>query len=271
MVAPNVQSTANVQVLTGAFDLTSNLPAIQTPLGTLVGLPVVLANNSIPISNAPTGTITANGALVSGTALPQIYGPTGVSPGIWLNFPAGAVKAGSAAGFYWVIMTSVTAGTVYNNTLTVPGSKRPPALIIPVVDAGPGSYVGISSAQTLDSITVPANSMGLSGAMWLFIRWSFPTSGSTKTINGSFGGTSYVAPSRTTSITDQWCFLLSNRGSATQQIVQSVPIPATAGASAFVNMSINTAVDQNLTFLGTNVAAEFVVLESTFVLLMPGS
>lgn len=65
----------------------------------------------IPVAIAPTGTMANNGAITLGTALNATY------PQIYLCLPASAIVAGSAVGCYYAVMSSATAGTVYNNPL----------------------------------------------------------------------------------------------------------------------------------------------------------
>ena len=144
---PNVQVTQNV--------VASFSPSIS---GSAMGAaPYVLAQWSVPSGVAPTGSVAANGALTLGTALSTTY-----SGGIWLNFPAGAAYAGSAAGSYWCVMTSTTLGTIYNVQLgaTVPFIPVNPAAI---VAAGPGAYTGVTTTQTCASVIVPGGAMGPNG------------------------------------------------------------------------------------------------------------
>src|SRR5437667_3823845 len=65
-----------------------------------------LAAAAIKMVVAPTGTMANNGAITLGTALPSTYA------NCYLLLPAGAIAAGSAAGWYFAQMSSTTAGVV---------------------------------------------------------------------------------------------------------------------------------------------------------------
>src|ERR1700693_852831 len=97
-------------------------------------IPVI--QNAIPMILPSSGTIGNNGALSALTALPTIYANA------YLYFPAGAIVAGSLAGLYYCIMSSTTAGTIYNNTYDTTLGVMPtiPANPVPFVTPGPGAY-----------------------------------------------------------------------------------------------------------------------------------
>ena len=96
--------------------------AVAASAGIDYGAPIVLSCG-VPIMLMPAGTVGSNGALtVTGAAFVRTY-----SDGIWGLYPANALASGSAAGFYWTVMSSTTVGTVYNTTYTPGGSFAIPA------------------------------------------------------------------------------------------------------------------------------------------------
>ncbi len=237
------------------------------------GLPNTLQtlNASVPSGIAPTGTMGANGAVTLGTALSLTYGPSSASPGIWLNFPAGAVASGSAAGSYWTVMTSTTLGTVFNNLYTSPGLPTPPANPIAVVDAGPGAYTGVTSLQVLLGLTIPAGALGPNGVLRVTVKWNYANSAGTKLIAVLFGGSNLYSPSRTTSLSEGQMFTLQNRGSQSIQLGQSGALLSQAAATSHPVFAINTALAQNLIFQSTqNTATDFSMIEGVLVEIIPG-
>lgn len=98
------------------------------------------------------GSISNNGALTLTTGIPYTF-----SSGVYFYFPVNAIFAGSAAGLYYVIMSSATVGVVYNNTYTS-GTPKFIASPTPFVTTGPGAYTQTTAADiTLASYNLPAN------------------------------------------------------------------------------------------------------------------
>lgn len=230
----------------------------------------VLTQVSIPSGIAPTGTVAANGAVTLGTALARIYGPTSVAPGIWLYFPAGALFSGSAAGLYWCVMTSTTVGTAFNNMPNL-ATLAPPATTTAIVDAGPGAYTGVTTKQTLFAPTLPGGSMGANGSLRLFQRWNWNNSAGTKTPAFDFGGTQIVSVARTTTLSDEWFYMFSNRGAQNKQITFNAVIPAIGSAINFSSTTIDTSADKLANHTMTlDTATDYGILESSFIEVIPG-
>jgi hypothetical protein len=141
-----------------------NQAAVAITGGTITGVsgvPVKLSQWAVGVFMAPTGTMGNNGAVTLGTALDRTY-----SEGIWMYFPAGAVAAGvpASATFLWTVMSSTTAGTVYNSTfdgLSIPTVGTTTAY----VTTGPGAYAGVTAATVAITMTVPANTLGATGKL----------------------------------------------------------------------------------------------------------
>jgi hypothetical protein len=117
--------------------------------GTATGLPFVYAKWTIPVITGSSGSIGNNGALTGFTATPARL----FAEGAYVYYPANAIAAGVAAGFYWTVFSSTTAGTIYNSTYT---TGTPVAgTLTAFATTGPGAYTGATSEQGV-TITIPA-------------------------------------------------------------------------------------------------------------------
>lgn len=122
---------------------------------------------------APSGTVAADGTVTLGTALPAI-----LASGVWLYFPAGAFST-APAGWYWVAMSSTTAGTVY----TSQGGA-------PVVGSA-SAYTGVTSKLTAYTIELDAPSEGES--VTLRVPCLFSASTNAKTCKLEIGATQLLS------------------------------------------------------------------------------
>ena len=92
-----------------------------------------LCQTGIPLILVSSGNIGNNGALTAITTLPATY-----SQGCYMWFKTNSISAATPAGWYYVVMTSGTAGTIYNNTYTS-GVPLQPAVLTAFVTTGPGA------------------------------------------------------------------------------------------------------------------------------------
>lgn len=208
---------------------------------------------SVPVGIACDGTVGANGALTLGTATPVNFS---TYQGIWLYLPAGAAYVGSAAGFYWCVMSSTTAGTIYNNTYT-PGvdSGAPPSSPTAIAASGPGAYTGVTTEVTAFSVTVPGGLMCRTSHLQINGWSANNNSGGTKTVRMSFGGTTIVSPALTTNQSTRISTKVVNAGSVAKQSMAATQADGTASGNGTVIGSANTASNQsaNMTLqLGTS-------------------
>lgn len=156
-------------------------------LGVDYAAPIVLQSN-LEVYIPSSGTMGNNGALTLTTALQNI-----MSDGCWMSLPVGSIAAGipAAAGMkYWVVMSSTTVGTVYNNTYT-PGTTPPTPPVAPTafVTTGPGAFTQVISTDvTAYSVTVPANTMGPNGSIDIELWCRANNSAGTKATRCFFGG-----------------------------------------------------------------------------------
>lgn len=137
-----------------------------------------------------------------------------------------------------------------------------------LAQAGVASSVTGTLAETiLAPIVIPGGMMGLNGVLRISASWSFTNSANTKTLKAVLGGTALASLSKTTQGGDEWFFPLRNRGSLSSQTQSNNVIPSGGGP---LPRSINTAIDQTLTFTGTlALGTETITLEGYTVEVLP--
>jgi hypothetical protein len=181
--------------------------------------------------------------------------------GCWCYMPSGFGRSGYAAGWYWGIFSSDTAGVLYSDTYV---SGRP------VRDFSPTAFpVDLSGrlTQTTSEVTGPTGftlvggAMGPSGVIKSHVRICGNTTG-TKTIK-QYLDSSLIAtinPSATPNVD----MLVSTRNQASDSLQLTSPAGSATGiASAFGSFpttdyaAIDTTTDKNLSFslqISTNTA-----------------
>lgn len=235
--------------------LTSGNVLIKAPAVAGTDTSVYVQNtkhNAIPVFLQSSGSIGNNGALTAITALPVTY------PSIYLYFPVNAIAAGVAAGLYYCVMSSTTAGTIYNNVYDPSLGVLPTIPSSPTAfsTTGPGAYTQTTAADiTLVGVTIPGGSMGASGVLDIISSWESATNNANaKTTKVKIGATLIgLTPALASTITVRSHHLFSNRGS------QSVNFYGASSSihGAFINSgstlvttpsAINMATDQILYF-----------------------
>ncbi len=188
--------------------------------------PVVLARSGIPMIKVSSGSIGNNGALTAITALPLTYASC------YLYLPAAAISAGSTAGWYYAVMSSTTAGTIYNNTYTT-GVPSVPSSPTAFATTGPGAFTGDTTEQGA-SITLPGNALGANGGFEVWHTYSMTSSANNKTCrvrwDGS-SGTQFAQPVLTTSVSENYITRVYNRGATNKQVVFATAAGTPVGAS----------------------------------------
>lgn len=237
-------------------------------IGVDVGAPLTF-QCCVEVLRAPSGTMGNNGAL---SALANALQAT-LSDGCWMEFPAGAIATGipssaqvTAGVKWWTVMSSATAGQVFNNTYT-PGTTSPnaiPASPTAFVTTGPGAYVNGTSATPFFVIPIPANSMGLSGSIDTE-TWASAYSGNAnnKTITSTFGGSGQGAAITLTTASQQAVLgNVMNKANAKKQ--KSSQSGKSFAANASRNTSaVDSTVTQNFVVNGnTAVAGDWICVES---------
>ena len=112
-------------------------------------------------------------------------------PNAYIYMPADAIEAGSAAGWYYVVMNSPTTGTLYNDTYDNSGAGGSPT-IPPSPTAfstiGPGAYTAVTSGIAGPAVTIPGGSLGPNGALEIFQLASASNTTGSKKGDCLFGG-----------------------------------------------------------------------------------
>lgn len=184
---------------TNATNITSGtLPAAR--LNGQIGSAGYYANqllfvSALPGMIAPTGTMANNGAVTLGTAL-----SANSYANLYLHFPANAIVAGSAAGWYFAQCSTTVACTVFNNVYTS-GQPTIPVSPTPFVTTGPGAYTGETIEVAYPVFALPAGTLGPRDAFKM--ETLFSRSGTTNTsvlkhaANGP-GGTAFFSSNQAT-------------------------------------------------------------------------
>lgn len=237
----------------------------MTILGYAVPSVQRLAGDAIPSILAPSGTMAANGAFTLGTALPTAYANA------YMYLPLNAIATGSAAGWYFTQMTSVTLGTVFNNTY-VSGPRTIP-VTVPFVTTGPGAWTGVITSQTAVSISIPGNVMGPNGIIRHAFTMSVPNNGNSKTVNALYATLTSASAVATTSASVSVVRSFSNRGITNSQV--------TDGGGGLFGTGVSNGLAQFAAIDSTQaqtfalnaqlaVATDYIVLERFLIEVLPG-
>lgn len=211
--------------------------------------------NAIPMIVPSSGTIGNNGALSAITALPGTY------TSCYMSFPANAIAAGVPAGNYYVVMSSTTAGTIYNNTYTT-GKPTIPASPTAFVTTGPGAYVQLTTAITLTQLTLRGGAMGPAGQLIIYPHHSIPSNANNKIMAITFGGSSIASWTDTTVAVEVRPTRLCNRDSVSRQVGTNWAGFQT-GSTTPIYTTINTAADVTIsTTAQLAVATDYIIQES---------
>lgn len=231
---------------------------------------ILLAKSSTPVIPSPTGSMANNGAVTLGTALATTYANG------WLALPANAIVAGSAAGIYFVQMSSTTVGTVFNNVLGT-GIPYVPASPTPFVTTGPGAFTGTAgSVNTILTLPIPAGTLGPNGSLFVQALGSIINNANVKALTVAFGGTNVLQVGSAIGSQNIYGFqrTINNRGVQNAQVSYTSAVVAgslteigpTGGGNALLYSAVDTSLTQNLTIaLSSAVATDYCTLESLIV------
>ena len=229
--------------------------------------PRILSQGGVAIGVPSSGTMGNNGALSALTALPTTY-----SGGIYLYFPANAIAAGVAAGLYYCIMSSTTAGTVYNNTYTS-GVPTAPASPTAFSTTGPGAYTQTTGVDiTLRSDPILGGTMGPNGSIRAIPLFVYNNTVGNKTHGVKLSTAYFAFVVTTTSVSIQYNVLIGNSGSQSYQTALGAGLAGVGfGATASVIVgTIDTSVTQSLTHFGNlQTATDFIILGRTIIEVLP--
>jgi hypothetical protein len=240
----------------------------------------VLSRSNVPAGLCSSCTIGNNGAL-SVMTLPAAF-VSGV--GVYMYFPQGQLNTGAgqgyAAGFYWVALSSNTAGTAYNITYT-PSSNIDPAAPTAaqlaagaMTSTGVGAYAGDTTDTVIArSVMLPGNTLGLNGMVEIMPLFATPNNSDPKTNAVTFGGTSvYSYNSNGSTYSSQPNIIVRNANSLSAQWAGNSAAGAGFGTSgvAMVMPAINTANAVNInTALKLGTASDYLFLVGQLVRVTP--
>ena len=212
--------------------------------------------SGIPFCLPGSGSVAANGALTLGTAFDVAY-----MGGAYLYFPAGAVFAGSVAGWYWVVMSTVSAGVIYRNTYAG-GVPAIPAANTAIVAAGPGAYTQTTAAVNAITLTLQAGSLGPHGWVRVTKFGVMNNSAGNKSSTTSFGGTAFASYAFASATGYRTIDEIGNTSTTSQIGSGGIGL----GTGSVVRGSVNTALAQTLvSTLQLAAATDTVTIESIMV------
>ena len=187
--------------------------------------PRSLFRSTIPFVYPSSGSVGDNGALSGITALPQQY------PHAYFWMPANAIAAGSAAGWYYGVMSSTSAATLYDETYTT-GVPAVPASPTAFATTGPGAYTQeVAAGKRGPQFTLPANTLGPNGKL----RIEGVVKASTNATSKSFG----IRVDDTTSIGSAVFNNIANGGIVGWIKALKSTVLQTAVVNLFGNSSLN--------------------------------
>lgn len=223
-------------------DGSGNITAASVSVTGAGKLPFTLQQSAIPfiLAGGATSTMGNNCAFSGLTSLPATYANA------YVYFPSGAISSGSAAGWYYAVMSSATAGTCYNNVYST-GQPIVPASPTAFATTGPGVYVQTSGSLIAGpTAVVSGGTIGVNGELDIDETAVFPTNADTKQVSVFWGGSSAGAQTYTTSTTGTISTRITNAGVATAQIATFTNWVATNNTIMGSNaMSISSGSNQN--------------------------
>jgi len=203
----------------------------------------VIASSGIPFILPSSGTIGDNGALSALTALPTTY------TSCYMYFPVNTIAAGVAAGWYYVVMASTTAGTIYNNVYTS-GIPTIPASPTAFATTGPGAYTQTTSSDIASMVfTVPGGLLGTHGSINIQKDLYCINNANVKSVGTKFNATTMHSTTLTSVQMNFVQLSIKNRGVQNKQVItrNNTNIGGTSTSSNPGYQSIDTSVDFTIT------------------------
>lgn len=227
-----------------------------------------LLQSAVPMVLPSSGSFGNNGALTLTTALGYTLA------GCFMYFPANAIQAGSAAGWYWTVMSSTSAAAVFNDRYTT-GNPVVPLSPTPFVSTGPGAYTQTTAVDIQSmNVVVPGLAMGINGMLRIHGLRTQINNANNKLNRTRLGGITSQAANQTTSNGNRFDSVWMNAGVYNRQrTISDNPGDLTSAnlsggfpADRTVDTSVNQTLDVTLLL---NVATDWVCLERLVVELVP--
>lgn len=238
------------------------------------GVPQILAQSAVPfiLAGGTAGggtnqfTMGNNGAISTLPVLPTTYA------GAWMYMPANAITGSNAAGWYWFVGSSTTAGTLFNNTYTS-GDPRVPTVLVPFVSTGPGLGTQTTAANISSfNFSIPGGSMGPNGVVKWYQLLNFSNSANNKTYVKRVAGSSYATVARTTSVSDSSTDRLWNLGVQSQQMVRQLAESVQASSSYPVFLALDATANIVLSLdLQLAASSDFISLATSTIEVLYGA
>lgn len=220
----------------------------------------------VPLVLPSSGSIGNNGALTLTTALPYAY------PAAFMYFPASAIVSGSAAGWYYVAMSTTLLGTIYNDVY-VSGKPVVPSSPVTFSTTGPGAYTQTTGgAITSLNFTVPGGALGKSGELTITKMGACTNNANSKIVETFLGGSNFASYTFTTSNVYRALDTIANICNSEAINIGNFYANIGGNGADWKRQVVNTAADQTLALtMRINTATDFIVLESAAVRLVHGN
>lgn len=237
--------------------------AVAKTLARLTGGSYSVYQGGIPVILPSSGSIGNNGALTGITALPLKF------DSCYMYFPANAISAGSTAGSYYVVMSSTTAGTIYNNTYTS-GKPSAPASPTAFVTTGPGAFTQTTGSDIeLINFPLPGGALGKNGSLYVYPHYSVISNGNNKNLRTKIDSTNIGSAVVSTVLQSTTPAHLRNMGAENLNVTSINAGMASAGTQAGFS-TIDTSASVTVTVNGQlNVATDYIVLLGCLALVYP--
>lgn len=196
----------------------SYIPPLITPLGQV----------DIPLVYPGTFSVANNGVV---SALPSVVNTYAE---LFVYFDVNKIAAGVAAGWYYFVPSSNTAGTVYNNTYTS-GTPTTPASLTPFVTTGAGASTNPTGSNiTGYQLILPANTLAKRSRLTIEHFLHYSNSAGVKTSNLTLAGTALRTFTPTTTATnfDPTCRVVCMESQTKQLLSPAAATSAPTGTSS---------------------------------------
>jgi hypothetical protein len=214
-------------------------------IGNAINAGYVIGQSAVPFV-LTSGSMGNNGALTLTTAVATAY------PNAYIYMPAGAISAGSAAGWYYAVFSTTTAATVYNNTYTS-GSPTIPSSPAAFSTTGPGAFTFSTASEYVGiSLPVPGGALDANGSLEIQYTATANNSANPKYARAYINNSALLsgATAFTTQGVGRFNCVFANRGVVNAQSTNCVQFAnaqlSQVNSTSAINTSANMTVNSNL-------------------------